>query len=159
VSKTKFYNQIIMKNKKDGRSVWRTTFQKKKKRKKRKEYSVVYSSSPRSSCQVLLLCVVASNLFASTKIYLLLNQYRKKEKRKKSLSMCWRYSGIACWVSCGRFGFRVWYWRLNFALPFSLFCPSHLPFWKIGSNQVGQVLKRHVFTIFHRTAVTITRKG
>ena len=137
-------------------------FKEKKKRKKRKEYSVVYSSSPRSSCQVLLLCVVTSNLFASTKIYLLLNQYCKKEKERKaspSILYGWRYSGIACWVSCGMFGFRVWYWRLNFALPFSLFCPSHLPFWKIGSNQVGQVLKRHVFTIFHRTAVTITRKG
>ena len=80
-----FYNQNIMKIQ---RGLKRRLAHNLPEKKRKKEYSVVYKSFSHSSCQVLLLCVVASNLFASTKIYLLLNQNRKKMKKKeKSLSM------------------------------------------------------------------------
>ena len=67
--------------------------EKKKEKKKNIPSSTNFSHS---SCQVLLLCVVvASILFASTKIYLLLNQNckeRKKEKVPTPSFSGWRFS-------------------------------------------------------------------
>ena len=97
-------------------------------RKKEKEYSVVYNFS-HSSCQVLLLCVVvASNLFASTKIYLLLNQNcKEKAKRKKSPHHFpgWRFS---TGIGMANLGFGWWLNLLShsFRNPFFFCCASSL---------------------------------
>ena len=89
--------------------------EKKKEKKKNIPSSTNFSHS---SCQVLLLCVVASILFASTKIYLLLNQNCKKikQKERKKVSSPWlafQYSGRYG----GKSGLRVWE-VIKLALPF-----------------------------------------
>jgi hypothetical protein len=75
-------------------------------RKEKKEYSVVYNFS-HSSCQVLLLCVVvASILFASTKIYLLLNQNCKEKTKRKKKSLTISLVGVSVLRSVWQFS--VW---------------------------------------------------
>ena len=80
VEEKSFYIQIIMKNKGIEEASGAHTFPEKKKKKN-------IPSSTTSPIQVVKFCssvVVASNLFASTKIYLLLNQNCKEiAKRKK----------------------------------------------------------------------------
>ena len=100
-------------------------------RKKEKEYSVVYNFS-HSSCQVLLLCVVvASNLFASTKIYLLLNQNcKEKAKRKKSPHHFpgWRFS---TGIGMANLGFGWWLNLLSHSFRNPFFFAALLPFLEI----------------------------
>jgi len=75
-----------MKNKKDGRSVWRTTFQ--KKRKERKEKNIP-SSTALLHVQVVKFCSSASSLVICLQVprYIcyLINTARKKKERKASL--------------------------------------------------------------------------
>ena len=83
-----------------------------------------------SSCQVLLLCVVASNMFGSTKIYLLLNQTCKEKERKSPHHYFsgWRSSNGFGMASLG-LGFG---WLKSLPIPFVTF--AFLPF--LEANQM-----------------------
>ena len=113
-----FYNQIIMKNK----GIWAHNFSRKEKK--------IFRRLQLFSIQVVkFLRRHPSNLFASTKIYLLLNQNCKKKKKERKAT-----SHLLCgWRFSAEFG-SVWLvTKPHFPMTFCLF-----PVWKVNSDRYKQ---------------------